>query len=114
MPHYDTGCRFCTALRAGPWNARRGFLLAAGAAAAAPALAQVDVGSASQMRRLVPAEQLEAAADQQYDQMLAKAKAQRALAGDTIPSWCACAVSASASSPSPPSGTTARGSGSGK
>ncbi len=85
LPHADTGCRFCTALRSGPWNARRGFLLAAGAAVAAPALAQVDVGSASQMRRLVPAEQLEAAADQQYDQMLAKAKAQRALAGDTHP-----------------------------
>ncbi|RAR86486.1 Zn-dependent protease with chaperone function [Paracidovorax anthurii] len=84
-PHADAGCRFCSALRAGPWQARRGFLLAAGAAAAAPALAQVDVGSASSMRRLVPAEQLEAAADQQYDQMLAKAKAQRALAGDGHP-----------------------------
>ncbi len=47
---------------------------------AAPALAQVDVGAASGMRRLVPAETLETSAVQQYSQLLAQARAQRALA----------------------------------
>jgi len=47
---------------------------------AAPALAQVDVGSASGMRRLVPAETLETSAVQQYSQLLAQARAQQALA----------------------------------
>jgi Zn-dependent protease with chaperone function len=62
------------------WNARRGFLLAAGATAAGSALAQVDVGSASSMRNLVPAETLENSARQQYSQVLADARAQGALA----------------------------------
>ena len=57
--------------------------MAAGAAFAAPALAQVDVGSSSAMRQLVPAEALEQAATQQYSKMMEQAKAQRALAGDT-------------------------------
>ena len=76
------GCALCAARSApsGLWHARRGFLLAAGAAAAGPALAQVDVGNASGMRRLVPAETLEDSATQQYSQMLEKARAQRALA----------------------------------
>lgn len=77
---------------------RRGFLggmlgtLAAGAAAsAAPALlgqaahAQVDVGNASAMRKLVPAGQLEQAATQQYHQMLEEARSKRALAPDDHP-----------------------------
>ena len=68
-----------------PWSARRAFLLAAGASAAAPVLAQVDVGSASSLRKLVPAETLENSAVQQYQQMLAQAKAQRALAPDSHP-----------------------------
>jgi len=63
-----------------PWSARRGFLLAAGSAAVAPALAQVDVGSASTLRKLVPAETLERSAAQQYQQMLEQARAKRALA----------------------------------
>lgn len=62
------------------WSARRAFLLAAGASAAAPVLAQVEVGSASSLRRLVPAETLEQSAVQQYGQLLAQARAQRALA----------------------------------
>jgi Zn-dependent protease with chaperone function len=62
------------------WNARRGFLLAAGAAAATPVLAQVDVGQSSALRNLVPAEQLESAANQQYGQMMAEARAKGALA----------------------------------
>ncbi len=62
------------------WNARRGFLLAAGAAAAAPVLAQVNVGQSSALRNLVPAEQLEGAANQQYAQMMAEAQAKGVLA----------------------------------
>ncbi len=67
------------------WSARRGFLLAAGASIAAPALAQVDVGSGSQIRSLVPAAELESASKQQYDKMLAEARAQNALASDGNP-----------------------------
>ena len=76
-------CLFCPVPAAAPssaWQARRAFLLAAGAGLAAPALAQVDVGAASGMRRLVPAETLETSAVQQYSQLLAQARAQRALA----------------------------------
>ena len=69
----------------GPWSARRAFVLSAGALAAAPALAQVDVGAASAMRRLVPAETLEGAATQQYSQMLEQARAQKALAPASHP-----------------------------
>ena len=79
-----SGCALCAA-KASPWNARRGFLLAAGAAVAGPALAQVEVGGASNMRRLVPAESLERSAVQQYAQMLAQARAQGALAADGNP-----------------------------
>ena len=72
-----------------PWNPRRAFLLlAAGGAATAlamPAMAQVDVGDASAMRKLVPAETLEKSATQQYEQLLAQAKAQKALAADNNP-----------------------------
>ncbi|MFN3375193.1 MAG: M48 family metallopeptidase [Burkholderiaceae bacterium] len=81
-------CRLCFASQpaaASPWNARRAFVLAAGAAVAAPALAQVDVGSASGMRRLVPAESLEHSAQQQYHQMLQQARAKRALAPEGHP-----------------------------
>lgn len=67
------------------WSARRAFVLAAGAAAAAPALAQVDVGSGSALRNLVPAEELEKAADQQYGQMMAEAKAKGALVASGDP-----------------------------
>ena len=76
-------CLFCPTpgvARSSPGSARRAFLLAAGASAAAPVLAQVEVGSASSLRKLVPAETLENSAAQQYQQMLQQAKAQRALA----------------------------------
>jgi Zn-dependent protease with chaperone function len=59
---------------------RRAFLLAAGAAAAAPVLAQVRVGPSSRMRELVPAGELETAATQEYAQLLAQAREQGALA----------------------------------
>jgi len=78
---------------------RRGFVqtvAAAGAtavaASAAPSLlgwgdahAQVDVGSASSLRKLVPAGQLEEAATGQYHQMLEQARAKNALAPDDHP-----------------------------
>ena len=76
------GCRCCAG---GIWNARRVFVLAAAGAAALPAVAQVDVGGASGLRKLVPAEQLETSATQQYGQMLAQAKAKGALAPDGHP-----------------------------
>ncbi|MDV7403031.1 hypothetical protein RZS08_67025, partial [Arthrospira platensis SPKY1] len=72
------------------WSSRRGFLLAAGAAAATgfvpvDASAQVNVGGASGMRRLVPAQQLEQAAARQYQSMLNEARRQGALAPDGHP-----------------------------
>lgn len=67
------------------WMPRRAFLLAAGTAAAAPALAQVQVDEASRLRTLVPAAELEAAAGQQYSQMMAQARQQGALAPDHHP-----------------------------
>ncbi len=64
------------------WSARRAFLLAGAATAAGarlPAAAQVEVGKSSALRTLVPAEELESAANQQYAQMMAEANAKRAL-----------------------------------
>lgn len=76
----------CSMHRSAPfWHARRAFLLTAAAASAAPALAQVDVGESSRLRKLVPAETLENAATQQYNELLAQAKAQNALAGPDNP-----------------------------
>lgn len=73
-------CSLCEA-KSSAWSSRRAFLLAAGSAAvAAPALAQVDVGPSSGLRRLVPAEELESAATQQYAQLLADARSKGALA----------------------------------
>jgi Zn-dependent protease with chaperone function len=65
--------------------ARRAFLLAGSAAVAGPALAQVDVGNPSTLRNLVPAEKLEAAATQQYAQLLERASQRRALAPEGHP-----------------------------
>ncbi len=72
------------------WMPRRAFLRAAGAAAAgaalaAPVRAQVQVDEASRLRNLVPAGELEAAAGQQYSQMIAQARQQGALAPDSHP-----------------------------
>lgn len=67
------------------WQARRAFILAAGATAAGTALAQVDVGSSSSLRKLVPAETLEGSARQQYSQVIADARAKGALAPDGYP-----------------------------
>ena len=67
------------------WPGRRAFLLAAAGSAATaalttPALAQVSVGNSSQLRNLVPAEELETAATQEYSKLLAEARSQGALA----------------------------------
>jgi predicted Zn-dependent protease len=62
-------------------------LIAAGAGLALPAWARdgVVVDKQSQLAKLVPAEQVEAAAQQQYRQMLQQAAQQRALAPDNHP-----------------------------
>lgn len=64
-----------------------GLLLAGGAGAALPALARegVEVGGNSKFTKLVPAEQVEAAAAQQYRQMMQQAADKNALAPDTHP-----------------------------
>jgi Zn-dependent protease with chaperone function len=71
------------------WPGRRAFLQAAAAsvatAAVLPAQAQVEVGKSSQLRNLVPAEELEVAATQQYAKLLAEAKSQGALAAADNP-----------------------------
>ena len=78
-------CFICEA-KSSAWSSRRAFLLAAGSAAVTlPALAQVDVGSSSSVRKLVPAEELENAATQQYAQMLAEARSKGALAAPDNP-----------------------------
>ena len=63
----------------GPWQARRAFVLAGAAAVALPASAQVDVGKASSLRKLVPADQIEQAGSQQFVQTVQEAKQQNAL-----------------------------------
>jgi Zn-dependent protease with chaperone function len=77
-------CQLCYA-KASPWIPRRGFLALAGASAAAPALAQVDVGPPSRVRGLIPAEEIEAASAKQYAEMMAQARQQGALAPDNYP-----------------------------
>ncbi|HEY1228824.1 MAG TPA: M48 family metallopeptidase [Ramlibacter sp.] len=77
-------CQLCHA-NSSLWS-RRGFLALAGAAAATPALAQVDVGKGSRAAGLVPAEEIEAASAQQYSQLLAEAKSKGALAPENNPS----------------------------
>jgi Zn-dependent protease with chaperone function len=79
------------------WQSRRGFLLAGAAGAAGTAMgaagllapasaqAQVSVGEASGLRRLVPAQQLESAAGQQYNQMMAEARNKGQLVPETDP-----------------------------
>lgn len=61
------------------WQARRAFLQLGGAATAAAALpvwAQVNVGDASRLRHLIPAQALENAANQQYAQLVQQAQSQ--------------------------------------
>jgi Zn-dependent protease with chaperone function len=76
-------CFLCEAQHAA-WPGRRAFLLAAAGAAAAgvatPLIAQVDVGSSSGLRKLVPADELEGAATQEYAKLIADARSKGALA----------------------------------
>ena len=70
------------------WQARRAFLQLGGAAAtvaALPVWAQVEVGKASRLRHLVPAEDLEQAASQQYTELIQQAHAKGALVGADQP-----------------------------
>ena len=74
-------CFLCEAKNS-PWAGRRAFLRAAGAGTASavvPALAQVDVGPPSSLRNLVPAQEIETAAAQEYAKLLADAQAKNAL-----------------------------------
>jgi len=73
-------CRPCAA-----HPSRRAFLLLAGAAATGAALAQVDVGPPSSARSLVPAQELETAANQQYRELMEEARAKRVLAPENDP-----------------------------
>ena len=81
--YYSLMCFLCEAKHSA-WVSRRAFFQLAGAGAAtvaAPvALAQVDVGASSSLRKLVPAEELEGAATQEYAKLLADARAKGALA----------------------------------
>lgn len=76
-------CFLCEAQHAA-WPGRRAFLLAAAGAAAAgvatPLVAQVDVGPSSGLRKLVPADELEGAATQEYAKLIAEARSKGALA----------------------------------
>ena len=71
------------------WSSRRGFLRAAAGVtagvASAPLLAQVDVGPPSGLRSLVPADEIENAAAQEYAKLLADAKAKGVLASPGSP-----------------------------
>jgi len=84
-----TMCQHCYSAASSAWMPRRGFLLAAASAAAVaaatPALAQVEVGDASRLRSLVPAEELETASTQEYAKLLQQARQQGALAPDSYP-----------------------------
>ena len=81
--YYSPMCFLCEAKQSA-WSGRRAFLLAAAGAAAAaaatPLRAQVDVGPSSGLRNLVPAEELEGAATQEYAKLLAEARSKGALA----------------------------------
>ena len=76
-------CFLCSAKNSA-WAGRRAFLLASSASvlalATTPVGAQVSVGNSSRLRNLVPAEDLEVAAAQQYAKLLSDARAQGALA----------------------------------
>ena len=81
-------CFLCSAKNSA-WAGRRAFLLASSASVLALATtsvgAQVNVGNSSKLRNLVPAEDLEVAAAQQYAKLLSDARAQGALANPGNP-----------------------------
>jgi Zn-dependent protease with chaperone function len=75
-------CLLCAA-KSSPWVSRRAFVLAAGSVVAGPGFSQVEVGPNSRLRSLVPADELEQAAAQQYGDLLQQARAKRALAPES-------------------------------
>ena len=77
-------CLLCAA-KSSSWVSRRAFLVAAGAVATGPALSQVDIGQSSRLRTLVPANELEVAAAQQYGELLQEARSKGALAPESHP-----------------------------
>jgi Zn-dependent protease with chaperone function len=97
--HYDsTMCQLCYAAanknrnegfeqpsKHAPWMPRRAFLMAAGVALSAPALGQVQIDRPSRLKELVPAEELEQAATQEYAKLIAEAGQKRALAPEGHP-----------------------------
>ncbi len=82
--YYCGMCMLCFA-KSSAWSSRRGFLLASAAAAATPALAQVDVGKPEAIRKLVPAEALENSAAQQYAKVISDARAKNVLRSEGDP-----------------------------
>ena len=76
-------CFLCDTQHAS-WPGRRAFLLAAAGVAATgvvmPVRAQVNVGGPSSLRSLVPADELEGAATQEYSKLLAEARSKGVLA----------------------------------
>ena len=81
-------CELCAARSSPGFDfgfGRRSFLFAGAALAAGTALGQVQVGQASRMRTLVPAEKLEEMATAQYGQLLEQARAKQALAPESHP-----------------------------
>ncbi|MEP6965925.1 MAG: M48 family metallopeptidase [Polaromonas sp.] len=81
-------CFLCD-LKRPAWSSRRGFLLAAAGSTAtvvsAPLLAQVNVGPPSGLRSLVPADEIENAAAQEYAKLLAEARSRGLLASPGNP-----------------------------
>ena len=77
-------CRLCAA-KSSAFIGRRAFLLAAGAGMAGASLAQVNVGPPSTVRSLVPANELEVAAAQQYSELMQQARTKGALAPENHP-----------------------------
>ncbi|MEO7953041.1 MAG: M48 family metallopeptidase [Polaromonas sp.] len=81
-------CFLCD-LKRPAWSSRRGFLLAAAGGTAtvvsAPLLAQVNVGPPSGLRSLVPADEIENAAAQEYAKLLAEARSRGLLASPGNP-----------------------------
>lgn len=81
-------CQLCAfaANDSRPRWSRRGWLLATTALAASPVFAQVKVGESSRLRTLIPAEDLEKAATQEYAQLIAQARAKNMLVPENHPS----------------------------
>lgn len=94
---FDRSCAFACQCHTGKdgdgvphsmWQSRRAFLRLAGASAAAsavPAWAQVKVGEASRLRHLIPAQELEQAASQQFAELIQQAQAKGALVATNHP-----------------------------